>query len=73
MTLTIDNETYNLEIVKKSTTKNIYTRVKDDLTIYVTCNTLTSNKKATNFRKFVFHIVTQMILTKVNIYDTMNM
>ena len=45
MTLTIDNETYNLEIVKKSTTKNIYIRVKDDLTIYVTCNTLTSNKK----------------------------
>ncbi len=45
MTLTIDNETYNLEIVKKSTTKNLYIRVKDDLTIYVTCNTLTSNKK----------------------------
>lgn len=45
MTLTIDNETYNLEIVKKSTTKNIYIRVKEDLTIYVTCNTLTSNKK----------------------------
>ena len=45
MTLTIDNETYNLEIVKKRTTKNIYIRVKDDLTIYVTCNTLTSNKK----------------------------
>lgn len=45
MTLTIDNETYNLEIVKKSTTKNIYIRVKDDLTIYVTCNSLTSNKK----------------------------
>lgn len=45
MTLNIDNETYNLEIVKKSTTKNIYIRVKDDLTIYVTCNTLTSNRK----------------------------
>ncbi len=45
MTLNIDNETYNLEIVKKSTTKNIYIRVKEDLTIYVTCNTLTSNKK----------------------------
>ena len=45
MTLTIDEETYNLEIVKKTTTKNIYIRVKDDLTIYVTCNTLTSNKK----------------------------
>ena len=45
MTLNIDNETYNLEIVKKSTTKNLYIRVKDDLTIYVTCNTLTSNKK----------------------------
>lgn len=45
MTLTIDNEIYNVEIVKKSNTKNIYIRVKDDLTIYVTCNTLTSNKK----------------------------
>ena len=31
MTLNIDNETYNLEIVKKTTTKNIYIRVKDDL------------------------------------------
>ena len=45
MTLTIDNETYNLEIVKKRTTKNIYIRVKDDLTIYITCNSLTSDKK----------------------------
>lgn len=45
MTLEIDKEIYNLEIVKKTTTKNIYIRVKDDLTIYVTCNTLTSNKE----------------------------
>ena len=45
MTLTIDDEIYNLEIIKKPTTKNIYIRVKEDLTIYVTCNSLTSNKK----------------------------
>ena len=45
MSLTIDDEIYNLEIIKKPTTKNIYIRVKEDLTVYVTCNSLTSNKK----------------------------
>lgn len=45
MTLKINDVEYDVEIVKKQTTKNIYIRVKDDLTIYVTCNTFTSNKK----------------------------
>ena len=47
MKLKLNNEEYNIEIVKKITTKNTYIRVKENLTIYVTANTLTSNKKIT--------------------------
>lgn len=61
MTLTIDNETYNLEIVKKRTTKNIYIRVKDDLTIYVTCNTLTPNKKVMTVIEDNYNSIRKMI------------
>lgn len=64
MTLTIDDETYNLEIVKKKTTKNIYIRVKEDLTIYVTCNTLTSNKKIMEVVEENYNSIRKMI-TKV--------
>lgn len=47
MKLKLNNEEYNIEIIKKITTKNTYIRVKEDLTIHVTANTLTSNKKIT--------------------------
>lgn len=45
MQIEIDNNYYNVEIVKKVNTKNTYIRVKDDLTIYVTTNILTSSRK----------------------------
>jgi predicted metal-dependent hydrolase len=38
MTIRIDNEEYDVEIIKKKTTKNTYIRVKDDLTIVITTN-----------------------------------
>ena len=37
MKYTIDNIEYNV-IIEKKNNKNIYIRVKDDLSIYVTCN-----------------------------------
>lgn len=40
----IDNEEYNVLIERKRSTKNTYVRVKEDLNIYVTCNTLTSDR-----------------------------
>ena len=61
MVLTIDNETYKLEIVKKRTTKNIYIRVKEDLTIYVTCNSLTSNKKIMEVIENNYNSIRKMI------------
>lgn len=45
MQLKINNNLYNLEIIKKKTTKNTYIRVKDDGTIYVTTNSFVSDKK----------------------------
>lgn len=45
MQLKINDKVYNIEIVKKKTTKNTYIRVKDDLTIYVTTNYYVSDRK----------------------------
>ncbi len=43
MKILIDDKEYNVIINKKISTKNMYLRVKDDLTIYITCNTFTSD------------------------------
>ena len=40
----IDNEIYNVFVERKRSTRNTYVRVKEDLNIYVTCNTLTSDR-----------------------------
>lgn len=45
MKLKLNNEEYNVQIIKKITTKNTYIRVKEDLTIVVTANTFTSDRK----------------------------
>ena len=39
MKLQIEDETYPVVIDKKKTTTNLYIRVKEDLTIYITCHT----------------------------------
>lgn len=44
MQLKIDDKTYEIEIIKKATTKNTYIRISDDLKIVVTTNIFTSNK-----------------------------
>ena len=43
MKIELDNEIYNVVIERKRSTKNTYIRVKENLDIYVTCNTLTTN------------------------------
>lgn len=45
MQVKINNKLYNVEIVKKRTNRNTYIRVRDDLTIYVTTNSLVSDRK----------------------------
>lgn len=40
-----NNREYNIIIEKKRTTKNLYIRVKEDLNIYVTCNSFTPNSE----------------------------
>lgn len=48
MVFSFNNEDYNVYIEKKVRTKNIYLRVKEDLNIYVTCHTFTTNKEIVN-------------------------
>lgn len=48
MKIEIDNEIYNVIIDRKRTTRNTYIRVRDNLDIYVTCHTLTSDRFITN-------------------------
>jgi len=45
MTFTMDEVSYPVEIEKKKTTKNTYIRIKKDLTIYVTTNSITSDRR----------------------------
>ena len=45
----IQDEEYNLIIEKKKKTKNMYLRVREDLSIYVTCNILYSDHAIMSF------------------------
>ena len=45
MKLQIDGKTYPVIIDKKKTTKNLYIRIKEDLTVYITCHSTTSDKQ----------------------------
>ena len=49
MIVTIDNQDYDVEIIKKRSTRNMYLRVKEDMKLYVTCNYLMSDKMIYNF------------------------
>lgn len=40
----LDNDIYNVIVERKRSTKNTYVRIHDNLDIYVTCNTLTSDR-----------------------------
>ena len=45
MEFNYNDKTYNIIVLKKRTTKNLYIKVKEDLKIYITCNILTSDKE----------------------------
>lgn len=40
-----NDNSYNIEVIRKVSNKNTYLRVKDDLTLYITTNILMSDKK----------------------------
>lgn len=48
MTFNYNGEDYEIIVVRKKTTKNIYIRIKDDLKIYVTAYILTTNSGVMN-------------------------
>lgn len=39
------DKSYDIVVLKKRTTKNLYIKVKDDLKIYITCNIFTSDRE----------------------------
>jgi len=45
MRIQLNNDIYNVEVIKKRTTKNTYIRVKEDLTIMITTNIWTSDSE----------------------------
>ena len=61
MTIRIDDEIYNVEIIKKKTTKNTYIRVKDDLTIVITTNKYSSDLFIKNLIGENISSITKMI------------
>lgn len=65
MKLKIKDKVYNVEILKKRTTKNTYIRVKEDLTIYVTTNSLVSDKKIAQVLEESISSIIRMIENQV--------
>jgi len=61
MQLRIKDKLYNVEIVKKRTNRNTYIRVKDDLVIYVTTNSLISDRKIAKVLEESISSITKMI------------
>lgn len=61
MQIRIKNKLYNVEIVKKRTTRNTYIRIKEDLTVYVTTNTLISDKHIIKILEDSVASITKMI------------
>lgn len=61
MQLRVNGKLYNVEIIKKKTTKNTYIRVKEDLVIYVTCNYYMSDKKIIKLLEESLPSITKMI------------
>ena len=49
MYIDINGQKYEVVVTKKMSTRNMYLRVKDDLKIYITTNTFTTNREIENF------------------------
>lgn len=67
----INDDLYDVEIVKKLSTKNTYIRVKDDLTIYVTTNTFVPDREIEKLLKKSTSSIEKMIEAKKKkeVYD----
>ena len=65
MHVTIDGETYEVEIIRKLGNRNTYIRVKKDLKIYVTTNTFVSNRE---IEKLIYSN-TEFIAKMIDKYD----
>lgn len=61
MEVIVNDKPYKVEIIRKNN-KNLYIRVKDDLTIYVTTNYLTTNKEIERVIRENYSSLTRMIL-----------
>lgn len=61
MQIRIKNKIYDVEIVKKRTTRNTYIRVKEDLTVYVTTNSFVSDKHIAKILEESIPSITRMI------------
>ncbi|MBQ7105084.1 MAG: M48 family metallopeptidase [Bacilli bacterium] len=60
----LHDDLYEVEIVKKISTRNTYIRVKDDLTIYVTTNTFVSDREIEKLLKKSTDSIEKMINQK---------
>ena len=56
-----DDVLYDVVVEKKTTTKNSYIRVKEDLRIYVTCNINTTDKYIVDFVRLNYNGICKMI------------
>lgn len=60
-----NNKDYDVVVLKKRTTKNLYIKVKEDLKIYITCNIFTSDREIkkiiTNNRKSIENMLDRTI------------
>lgn len=60
------DKSYDIVVLKKRTTKNLYIKVKDDLKIYITCNTFTSDREikriVNNNRKSIERMLDRAIM-----------
>ncbi len=63
MKLQINNETYDIVVARKKTTKNIYVRVKEDFTVFVTCHSSTPDQKIEEVIKENYQSIVKMIET----------
>lgn len=61
MKLNVDNEIYDIVIEKKKQNRNTYIRVKNDLTIFVTTNYLTTDKAISKLIEDNYDKVVKMI------------
>ena len=64
MQFKINNEIYDVVIIRKRTTRNTYIRVKEDMKIYVTTNTFTLNMFIKDLLERSYNEIAKMIETQ---------